>query len=139
MIAWLRTIHLLHGANTVYVFLRLHQAWRMCHLFAHANYDPNRPLSDTPGHTLRWSLLEEPYPTPHQSGKVVIVGHTEQAGGEILDLGHVKCIDTRCHGYGWLTALDLRTGHQWQASRWGALRDGETLDGLHRAKSALKT
>lgn len=109
------------------------------YLFAHANYDPQRPLSQTPGHTLRWSLLEEPYPMPHQSGKVAIVGHTEQSSGEILDLKHVKCIDTCCYGYGWLTALDLDTGQQWQASRWGALREGETIDGLHRVKSVLKT
>ena len=36
---------------------------------------------------------------------MVVVGHTEQRTGEILDLGFLKCIDTFCHGGGWLTAL----------------------------------
>lgn len=107
------------------------------HIFTHANYDPELRLEDMPGHVLRWSLLEEPFPTPHRSGKVAIVGHSEQSNGEILDLGHVKCIDTCCHGYGWLTALDVNTGEYWQTSRWGALREGETIDGLHHAKSVL--
>ena len=39
------------------------------------------------------------------SGKVAIVGHTPQKSGEMLDLGFLKCIDTFCHGGGWLTAL----------------------------------
>ena len=56
------------------------------------------------------------------SGKKVIVGHTEQRDGQILDLGAVTCIDTACCNYGWLTALDVRSGDLWQASKWGALR-----------------
>ncbi|MDG2383719.1 MAG: metallophosphoesterase [Pirellulaceae bacterium] len=107
------------------------------HIFTHANYDPELPLAEMPGHVLRWSLLEEPFPTPHRSGKVAIVGHTEQHNGEILDLEHVKCIDTCCHGYGWLTALDVNSGNYWQTSRWGAFREGETIDGLHQARSVL--
>ena len=108
-------------------------------IFTHANYAPQQLLSETPAHTLRWSLLEQPYPGPHQSGKTVIVGHTEQHSGEVLDLGHVCCIDTCCHSYGWLTAIDAGTGEVWQASRWGVLRDGEALDGLRRAKVTLRT
>ena len=108
------------------------------YFFTHANYDPDLPLRKMPGHALRWSLLEEPYPKAHFSGKIAIVGHSEQSNGEILDLDHVKCIDTCCHGYGWLTALDIDTGHHWQASRWGALRQGDTIDGLQRAKSVLR-
>ena len=46
----------------------------------------------------------------HCSGKVAIVGHTPQKSGEILDLGYLKCIDTFCHGGGWLTALEVNTG-----------------------------
>ena len=107
-------------------------------IFTHANYAPQQPLSETPAHTLRWSLLEQPYPGPHQSGKKVFVGHTEQSSGEVLDLGHVCCIDTTCHGYGWLTAIDVGTGEIWQASRWGALRDGEALDGLQQARATLR-
>lgn len=108
------------------------------HIFIHANYVPDLPLEEQPEHVIRWSLLEEPYPEPHCSGKTVVVGHTEQRNGEILDLGHVICIDTYCHGYGWLTALDVTNGEVWQASRWGALREGEDLEGLRRAKKFLR-
>jgi serine/threonine protein phosphatase 1 len=107
------------------------------HIFVHANYEADLPLEEQPEHALRWSLLEEPYPEPHRSGKTVVVGHTEQRNGEILDLGHVICIDTYCHGYGWLTAVDVTSGELWQTSRWGALREGEDLEGLRRAKGIL--
>ena len=44
------------------------------------------------------------------------MGHTPQKSGEVLDLGYLKCIDTFCHGGGWLTALEVRTGKVWQAN-----------------------
>jgi serine/threonine protein phosphatase 1 len=107
-------------------------------IFTHANYDPDLPLAEQPEYLLRWAVLEPPYPGPHRSGKTVLVGHTEQKSGEILDLGYLKCIDTRCHSYGWLSALDVSTNTLWQASRWGALRQtGESLDGQHQAKARL--
>lgn len=107
------------------------------HIFLHANYLADVALEDQPEHVLRWSLFEEPYPEPHCSGKTAVVGHTEQRNGEILDLGHVLCIDTACHSYGWLTAMDVRSGEVWQASRWGVMRDGEPLNGLKRARQIL--
>ena len=67
--------------------------------------------------------LRDGIPGPHRSGKAVIVGHTSQKGGEVLDLGHVKCIDTFCYGGGWLTALDVHTGEVWQADRGGNMRE----------------
>ena len=93
------------------------------YIFVHANYIENEPAENWPSYVLRWSLLEDPLPGPHQSGKTVIVGHTEQRDGEIRDLGHVICIDTACCNYGWLTALDLRSGQCWQASKFGQLRE----------------
>ena len=105
-------------------------------ILVHANYEPDENPADWPVHTLRWSILDESSPRPHTSGKRVIVGHTEQRHGEILDLGYLTCIDTYCHGSGWLTALDLQSGKVWQASRWGVLRerldDGESLLEAHR-------
>ena len=80
------------------------------------------PTSRWPSSTvgmLRWESLREMTPGPHESGKTVIVGHTSQKSGEILDLGHLMCIDTYCHGGGWLTALDVRTGEVWQAEPAG--------------------
>jgi serine/threonine protein phosphatase 1 len=71
---------------------------------------------------LRWESLRATTPGPHESGKTVIVGHSSQKSGEILDLGHLACIDTFCYGGGWLTALDVKTGDVWQASRDGTMR-----------------
>lgn len=92
------------------------------HIFVHANYFADLPMSEQPVDMLRWESLRALTPGPHESGKTMIVGHTSQKGGEILDLGHVKCIDTYCYGGGWLTALDVHTGEVWQADRDGELR-----------------
>jgi serine/threonine protein phosphatase 1 len=59
---------------------------------------------------------------------VAVVGHTPQEGGEVLDLGYLKCIDTFCHGGGWLTALEVRTGKVWQANLAGEVRRLERDD-----------
>jgi serine/threonine protein phosphatase 1 len=64
-----------------------------------------------------------PVPARHCSGKVAVVGHTPQKSGEVLDLGYLKCIDTFCHGGGWLTALEVGTGKVWQANRAGEVRE----------------
>ena len=92
------------------------------HIFVHANYFPDIPMSEQEVGMLRWESLRDMTPGPHESGKTVIVGHTSQKGGEILDLGHLVCIDTYCHGSGRLTALDVRTGEVWQADREGRVR-----------------
>jgi serine/threonine protein phosphatase 1 len=94
------------------------------HIFVHANYYPDIPMSEQHVGMLRWESLRDMTPGPHDSGKVVIVGHTSQKGGEILDLGHLICIDTYCCGGGWLTALDVDTSQVWQANRDGELRRG---------------
>jgi Calcineurin-like phosphoesterase len=91
------------------------------YIFVHAYYDPHLPLHRQNWNGLRWSSLP-PSPEPHCSGKMAIVGHTPQKGGEILDLGFLKCIDTFCHGGGWLTALEVNTGQLWQANQDGELR-----------------
>ena len=94
------------------------------HIFLHATYRPDRPLADQPPSALRWESLREAIPPPHQSGKRVVVGHTSQKDGEILDAGHVVCIDTFCYGGKWLTALDVASGRLWQADPQGRLRPG---------------
>lgn len=94
------------------------------HIFVHANYYPDLPMSEQPASMLRWESLRDHSPGPHESGKTVIVGHTSQKTGAILDLGHLKCIDTYCHGGGWLTALDVNMERVWQADRNGELRRG---------------
>ena len=91
------------------------------HIFVHAQYAPEMPMDEQSPLYLRWESLRDGTPGPHESGKRVIVGHTRQKSGEILDLGHLVCIDTYCHGGGWLTALDVHTEEVWQANREGKL------------------
>jgi serine/threonine protein phosphatase 1 len=103
------------------------------HLFLHAGYLPERPLEEQPAKALRWQSLNSQLARPHSSGKVAIVGHTPQKSGEVLDLGFLKCIDTYCHGGGWLTALEVHTGQLWQADAQGRLRfDGRLTRGLEQ-------
>jgi len=97
------------------------------HIFLHASYVENKPLEELDALWLRWESLRDYLPGPHFSGKTAIVGHTAQRSGEILDAGHLKCIDTYCYGGGWLTALDVDSGQVWQADELGRLR-GETLE-----------
>jgi serine/threonine protein phosphatase 1 len=92
------------------------------HLFLHAQYEPDLPLEDQPAAALRWRSLRDVIPRPHFSGKRAVVGHTSQKDGEILDLGHIACIDTYCYGGGWLTAMDVDSGRVWQADDLGRLR-----------------
>ena len=92
------------------------------HFFVHGGYQSNQPLTNQHWQTLRWFSLKSGVPGPHISGKVAVLGHTSLKDGEILDLGHLICIDTYCWGGGWLTALDISTGQTWQADREGRLR-----------------
>lgn len=70
--------------------------------------DPDCPLHEQGWGGLRWLSVPR-IPQRHCSGKVAIVGHTPKTSGEVLDLGFLKCIDTFCHGGGWLTALEVET------------------------------
>ncbi len=92
------------------------------HFFVHASYLEDVPLDRQPGDVLRWHSLRVRSPGPHMSGKVAVVGHTAQKDGLILDLGHLKCIDTCCYCGHWLTAMDVTTGRVWQATADGDLR-----------------
>jgi serine/threonine protein phosphatase 1 len=92
------------------------------HIFVHAGFVPELPMSEQPALALRWRVTDPAVTKPHHSGKVAIVGHTPQTSGEILDLGFLLCIDTNCVRGGWLTALDVDTGRVWQADRAGKLR-----------------
>jgi serine/threonine protein phosphatase 1 len=93
------------------------------HFFVHASYLPDLPLDWQPPEVLRWQSLKQKVPGPHVSGKIAVVGHTVQKSGEVLDLGHLKCIDTGCYCGGWLTAMEIPSGRLWQADAEGRLRD----------------
>lgn len=96
------------------------------HFFAHANYEPDRRLAEQHWQTMRWQSLKIWTPGPHVSGKTAVVGHTSLKDGEVLDLGHLVCIDTYCWGSGWLTALDTTTSQFWQVDREGRQRQEAT-------------
>lgn len=93
------------------------------HFFVHANAYPDYALEDQPDYMLYWETFHNP--TPHESGKVMVCGHTSQKSGLPLDLGHAICIDTWVYGSGWLTCLDVETGEYWQANQQGQTRRGE--------------
>jgi serine/threonine protein phosphatase 1 len=83
------------------------------HFFVHGNYDSSLPLDQQNEQVLRWLSLRDHVPRPHVSGKIAVVGHTPQP--EILDLGHLICLDTGCAYGGKLTAMEMVSGEVWQA------------------------
>jgi serine/threonine protein phosphatase 1 len=83
------------------------------HFFVHANYDPLLPLDQQDAGTLRWLSLQDYVAGPHVSGKIAVVGHTPQP--EVLNLGHLICLDTGCGFGGKLTAMEMKSGEVWQA------------------------
>jgi serine/threonine protein phosphatase 1 len=91
------------------------------HFFVHANYKPDLPLNRQDDHTLRWLSLQDFVPGPHCSGKIAVLGHTPQP--DVLDLGHLICLDTGCCNGGWLTALDVTNGTVWQVDEKGIAND----------------
>jgi serine/threonine protein phosphatase 1 len=89
------------------------------HLFVHANAYPDMPMREQPAYMLHWEMMTAP--RAHESGKVLICGHTSQKSGKPRNFGHTVCIDTWVYGNGWLTCLDVQTGQYWQANQAGEL------------------
>lgn len=105
------------------------------HFFVHATYMPNQPLEEQSTMTLRWKCLFPSPPGRHYSGKTAVVGHTAQVSGNILDLGHLLCIDTNCCRGGWLTAIDVTNDYLWQANEEGKVRSfARTTNSPHPAE-----
>lgn len=84
------------------------------HFFVHANAYPNVPLDEQPDFMLYWEQFHDS--PPHESGKVMICGHTPQQSGVPRSIGHAVCVDTWAHGRGWLTCLDVKSGQYWQSN-----------------------
>jgi serine/threonine protein phosphatase 1 len=97
------------------------------HFFVHASALADTPLAEQPEETLLWQRLS--HAAPHQSGKTMVCGHTPQASGVPLNLGHTVCIDTWAYGDGWLTCLEVESGRYWQANQRREVRQG----GLNQA------
>ena len=92
------------------------------YFFVHAGYLEDLPLNQQPREILLWDSLRRRIPGPHCSGKTAVVGHTAQGDGEIIDIGHLICIDTWVYGEGRLTMLDVNSRQLWQANKTGSLR-----------------
>jgi serine/threonine protein phosphatase 1 len=90
------------------------------HFFVHANAYADLPLDQQPDYMLFWERLTDP--DPHESGKIMVCGHTSQESGMPLHLGHTICIDTKAYGKGWLTCLDVISGRMWQTNQQGQQR-----------------
>jgi serine/threonine protein phosphatase 1 len=93
------------------------------HIFVHANCQPNLPLEQQSWSVLLWEELDLGKASPHCSGKTVVVGHTRQEE-DILDLGFLICLDTGSGFGGWLTGLDVDSGHFWQANEQEKVKTG---------------
>jgi serine/threonine protein phosphatase 1 len=90
------------------------------HFFVHANAYPNCALDEQPDLMLYWESFNDP--PPHQSGKVMVCGHTQQKSGIPRNIGHAVCIDTGACKGGWLTCLDVAAGKYWQTNERGETR-----------------
>ena len=93
------------------------------HLFLHANYVPEIPLSQQPDQVIFWEHITDHIPQPHRSGKTAVVGHTPQMDGDVRNFGYLQIIDTFCYGDGWLSALDVDMGKIWQTNNLGDFRE----------------
>lgn len=84
------------------------------HFFVHANAYPDLPLSEQPDFMLFW----EPFANPprHESGKIMVCGHTSQKSGLPVVNENAICIDTWACGGAWLTCLDVGAGDIYQAN-----------------------
>jgi predicted MPP superfamily phosphohydrolase len=108
------------------------------HIFVHANYWPNQPMASLSSTVLYWEPLQLERVARHYSGKIVVLGHTPQTNGQILDLGFLVCIDTDCSRGGWLTALEVHSGEVIKANQSGEVkrarpgRPGTDLDRLRK-------
>ncbi len=104
--------------------------WFECatHFFVHAGAYSDLPLDVQPDDVLFWESFTDR--GPHESGKIMICGHTQQRSGVPLNLGYAVCIDTWAYGDGWLTCLDVTTGQLWQANQKGERRRAHLDDFL---------
>jgi len=91
-------------------------------IFVHGGVDPKVPMDEQDFDELSWRRFSNA--KAHQSGKLVVCGHTIQRGGEPVDKGHTICIDTAACRGGWLTCLDAKKRRYWQANEKGKTRQG---------------
>ena len=96
------------------------------HIFVHGNCEPDRPLGEQDDFMLRWERCD--VIRPHQSGKVIVCGHTPQMDGRPMNKGYAICIDTGAGHGKLLTCLDVTSGKLWQADAEGKVTRGHIAD-----------
>jgi serine/threonine protein phosphatase 1 len=96
------------------------------HIFVHASCEPDLPLNEQPAYVLRWERCDDIQ--PHDSGKVIVCGHTPQDGGCPMNKGYAICLDTGAGFGAWLTCLDVGSGQLWQANVKGRIVRGHIED-----------
>ena len=93
------------------------------HIFVHANLEESTPLTDQTDLYLFWEFVNGP--VQHESGKVMVCGHSSQRSGLPKAWPTTYCLDTGAYAGGWLTCLDVTAQTYWQANALGETRTAE--------------
>jgi serine/threonine protein phosphatase 1 len=93
------------------------------HIFVHASLDPSAPLDEQTELMLFWEFVNGP--VRHESGKVMVCGHSTQRNGIPRAWPTTVCIDTGAYAGGWLTCLDVHSQTYWQANQRGDTQTGQ--------------
>jgi serine/threonine protein phosphatase 1 len=96
------------------------------HLFVHANAYPDMSLEEQPDYMLRWERCDKM--VAHESGKIIVCGHTPQKSGQPLNLGYGICLDTNACAGGPLTCMETGSGKIWQAMPGGKIERSHISD-----------
>lgn len=91
------------------------------YLFVHGLPQAERPIHEQNPDDYLWQHFRQQ--ADHQSGKVVICGHTPQDQYP-QQIGRSICIDTGVYAGGWLTALNVESRKYLQANAAGQIREG---------------
>jgi len=90
------------------------------HIFVHANLDPSTPVDEQSDLMLFWEFVNAP--VRHESGKVMVCGHSSQRNGLPKAWPTTYLLDTGAYAGGWLTCLDVVRQKYWQANNDGQTR-----------------
>jgi serine/threonine protein phosphatase 1 len=96
------------------------------HIIVHANAYPDMAMSEQPDYMLRWERCDNI--VAHESGKIIVCGHTPQKSGRPLNKGYAICLDTYACGGGFLTCMDTTSGRLWQADEHGRVERAHISD-----------
>lgn len=107
-------------------------------VFTHPNVDPDMPMDRQPPLKLRWEFVDPTQQCAHVPRMTVVVGHSPQTSGDLMDLGFLVLIDTDCSQGGWLSAYDPLPRRFVQANEFGEVRE-VVLSGQPGDRSGRRT